>query len=87
LHTEGGGVTSCLGFNLSRVDLADRLLVEPGDRYLLASDGIATLDSDEIAGLLGAAPDPESAIGELLAAIEASALPNQDNVTIVAAFA
>lgn len=87
LHSEAGGVTSCVGFHLSRVDLADRLLVEPGDRFLLATDGIATLDADEIGGLLGAAADPETAVRDLLRAVEDSALPNQDNVTVLAVFA
>lgn len=86
LHAEGGGVTSCLGFHLSRVDLADRLAVEAGDRFLLASDGVATLDADEIGALLGAATGPDGVIREVLGAIEESALPNQDNVTLVAVF-
>lgn len=87
LHAEGGGVTSCVGFHLSRVDLADRLAVEPGDRFLLASDGVASLEAEEIGGLLGAAPDPEAAVRDVLRAIEEAALPNQDNVTLVAVFA
>lgn len=87
LHAEGGGVTSCVGFNLSRVDLADRLLVEPNDRFLLATDGITTLDADEIGALLGDAADPAGACSDVLRAIEASALPNQDNVTVIAVFA
>lgn len=86
LHAEGGGVTSCVGFHLSRVDLADRLLVEPGDRFLLASDGIATLDSEEIRGLLTDAPGPQAAVDSVLSAIEAAALPNQDNATLIAVF-
>ena len=87
LHAEGGGVTSCVGFNLSRLDLADRLLVEPGDRFLLASDGITALDAEEISGLMGAAADPEGAVRDLLAAIEEAGLPHQDNATVVAIFA
>lgn len=87
LHAEGGGVTSCVGFNLSRVDLADGLLVEPGDRFLLATDGIATLDADEIGALVGDAADPDCAVRGVLSAIEECALPNQDNVTAVAVFA
>lgn len=87
LHSEGGGVTSCVGYNLSRVDLADCLLVEPGDRFVLASDGITTLDAEEIGALVAKAADPEAAAGALLAAVEDSALPHQDNVTIVAIFA
>jgi PPM family protein phosphatase len=87
LHAEGGGVTSCVGYNLSRVDLADRLLLEPGDRFLLATDGITTLDADEIGALLGAAADPEGAVAAVLRTVEESALANQDNVTTVAVFA
>lgn len=87
LHAEGGGVTSCIGFHLSRVDLADRLAVEPGDRFLLASDGVASLDAEEISVLLGAAADPEAAVRDVLHAIEECALPNQDNVTLVAVLA
>jgi protein phosphatase len=86
LHSEDGGVTSCLGFNLTRVDLADRLAVEPGDRFMIASDGITTLDDEELRALLGAAADPESAVHQLLAAIEAIAEPRQDNATAVALF-
>lgn len=87
LHAENGGVTSCVGFNLTRVDLADCLLVEPGDRFVLASDGIATLEAEEIGALIGAAVDPDGAAGALLAAIEESALPHQDNASVVAVFA
>lgn len=87
LHAEGGGVTSCVGFNLSRLDLADRLLVEKGDRFLLASDGIAALDSDEISALLGNAADAPGATRDVLSAIEDARLPHQDNATVVALFA
>ena len=87
LHSEGGGVTSCLGFNLTQIDVADRLLVEPGDRYLLASDGISVLDPQEIGGLLGTAADAPGAVKALLGAIEEAALPTQDNATVIAVFA
>jgi len=84
LHSESGGVTSCMGFNLARVDVADRLALLAGDRFLLASDGVITLDDEEVAGFLGRAEAPESAIKGMLDAIEQAALPNQDNVTVVA---
>ena len=87
LHTEGGGVTSCLGFNLARVDIADGLKVEPGDRFLVASDGLVTLDEEEVTRLLGDAPDAESAARELLGAVEAAELPTQDNTTVVTVLA
>ena len=87
LHSEGGGVTSCVGFNLTRVDLADRLLVEQGDRFLLASDGLATLDAQEVTGLLVNAADAAEAVKNLLGAIEEAAMPAQDNATVIAVFA
>lgn len=83
LHAESGGVTSCVGFNLTRVDLADKLAVVPGDRFLLASDGIVTLDDDEVLNLLGDA-DPDVAVRDMLQAVEQAALPSQDNATVVA---
>ena len=84
LHAEAGGVTSCVGLNLSRVDIADRLLASPGDRFLLATDGIVTLDDTEITSFLGGPEDPATAVHDLLAAVERADLPNQDNVTAVA---
>jgi PPM family protein phosphatase len=86
LHAEDGGVTSCLGFNLTRVDIADRLATEPGDRFMLASDGITTLDDDELRVLLTNAPDAETAVREVLEAIDNAGQPYQDNATAVAIF-
>lgn len=87
LHTEGGGVTSCVGYNLSRVDIADALAVFPSDRFLLASDGVVTLDDDEVGGLLGRASDAAAAVRGLLEAIDEAKVPNQDNATVVALLA
>jgi serine/threonine protein phosphatase PrpC len=87
LHSESGGVTSCLGFNLARVDVADRLAVLPGDRFVLASDGIVVLGDSEVEALLGGAADAQSAVDRMLADVEAAKLPNQDNATVVAVLA
>lgn len=87
LHSEGGGVTSCLGFNLSRVDIADGLAVEPGDRFLVASDGLVTLAEEEVTRLLGDAVDAETAVRELLGAVDGAELPTQDNTTVVTVLA
>lgn len=84
LHAEAGGVTSCVGFNLTRVDLADKLAVIAGDRFLLASDGIVTLDDEEVVSFLSYGADAEAAVRAMLEAVEAAALPNQDNATAVA---
>jgi len=87
LHSEGGGVTSCLGFNLSRVDIADGLAVQAGDRFLIASDGLVTLDEEEVTRLLGDGADADAATRELLAAVDQADLPTQDNTTAVAILA
>ena len=84
LHAESGGVTSCVGFNLARVDIADRLSILPGDRFLLATDGVVTLDDAEVTGFLARADAPQDAVKGMLDAIEQARLPNQDNVTLVA---
>lgn len=86
LHSEAGGVTSCLGFNLTRLDLADRIAVIPGDRFLCASDGLATLDDSEVRSLLATAADAETAVHALIAALEDAGNPHQDNATVAALF-
>lgn len=87
LHSEDGGVTSCVGYNLTRVDIADRLAAKPGDRFLLATDGLVTLDDAEVSRFLGDAADAPTAVRDMLAAVEQAALPNQDNATAVAVLA
>jgi serine/threonine protein phosphatase PrpC len=87
LHSEEGGVTSCVGFHLTRVDVADELVVEPGDRYLLATDGIVTLGDAGIESVLTEAPDAGAAVRRALHGLDERALPGQDNATVVAVFA
>ena len=87
LHSEEGGVTSCLGFHLTRIDLADGLQVAAGDRFMLASDGVATLVQDEIGAMLSGATDARGVVDQVLESIEAAAYPGQDNATVVALIA
>lgn len=84
LHAEGGGVTSCVGYNLSRVDIADTLPAAPGDRFLLASDGVIVLEDEEVTRFLGDAADAPAAVKRLLDAVEEARNPGQDNTTVVA---
>lgn len=87
LHSESGGVTSCVGYNLTRLDLGGPGEVEPGDRFLLASDGVATLDAVALTGLLAGAATPDEAVRDVLLAVDEQAVAHQDNVTLVAVFA
>lgn len=86
LHSENGGLTSSVGFHLTRADLAEDLELREGDRLLLATDGIVPLDDDAVTRVLGEAATAEAAVLGLLAAIERCADPRQDNATAVAVF-
>ena len=56
--------------------------IEPGDRFLLCSDGLTrALDDARLSELLTANKDPESCTRELLSA--AKGAPADDNVTAV----
>lgn len=84
LHTERGGVTSCVGYNLSRMDLAEAMTLEDGDRVLLASDGITTLDDEQVGRVFETAQDSAALVRAAVAAIQAVDHPGQDNATLVA---
>lgn len=74
----------------SQIDLVD-LRQEPleliaGDWILLASDGIASLEGDELADIVFRHRDgsPDDMAQALIAAVEAKQVPEQDNTTVVA---
>lgn len=74
------------GENLELVDLSRQpLAVHAGDCVVLASDGIQTLDRDEIARIIGAYLDdgPEAVAEALVRAVIEARDPHQDNVTVL----
>lgn len=82
-----GLVTCAIGYTLEEMECPNEgIPLQPGDRILLASDGIETLERPAIARLLRQALDARSAVESLLSAIEAQASPKQDNATIIALF-
>jgi serine/threonine protein phosphatase PrpC len=88
LHeSRGGYITSCLGYTLDSVDCPPRgSLVKPGERFLIASDGIESLQEQELAETLAGAPSPKIVVEHLLDRITALDSPYQDNTTLVAIF-
>lgn len=75
------------GDDLDLIDLSRRpLRVEPGDYIILASDGLQTLEMNEIERIIGAyAGDGADAVaGALIRAVEAVRDPHQDNTTVIA---
>lgn len=75
------------GDDLELVDLSRKaLMLEPGDYVLLASDGIHTLDSREVARVVEgyAADGPQAVADALVRAVLDVRDAHQDNVTVVA---
>ncbi|MDJ0948652.1 MAG: protein phosphatase 2C domain-containing protein [Alphaproteobacteria bacterium] len=86
-HPQRNALRSALtGDPVELVDLSPQpKALEPGDRILLASDGLETLDEDEILAIANAGPDaPSDQLAEkLVAAVDEKARPGQDNTTVV----
>ena len=80
--------SALVGGDIAVKDL--RLDPEPllhGDWVIIASDGLETLDGNEIATIIGRRKelgDPKAAVKDLLDAIRKKAVPKQDNVSIIA---
>ncbi|MFM1813623.1 MAG: hypothetical protein RLZ98_318 [Pseudomonadota bacterium] len=75
------------GEDLELVDVSRKpLQIEDGDYFILASDGIHTLEQDEIARVVTAfAPDGAVAVAEaLIRAVSDMRAPHQDNTTVIA---
>ena len=87
LHREGAGLTSCLGAQLREIWMLDSLKIVPGDRIVLATDGITTLGEATIKERVAAAANAQGAVDGLLGAIEVAMATHQDNATVVALIA
>ena len=77
--------SSVQGEAIDLVDRRDRIAMAAGDMIVLASDGILTLDVDEIAPLAEslAGRDSETVAATLIGAVVARDNPRQDNATII----
>ena len=89
-HVRGNLLISALnGQPLGEVDCQIQSnALSPGDTLVLGSDGILTLEEDDIASIVAALPaetDAETTARRLLENIEQRAKPRQDNCTVVIA--
>lgn len=74
------------GEDLDLVDIADTPLpLHPGDVLIAASDGLLTLEEDEIRRITSAyAPEGPGAVADaLLRAVDAEGVAHQDNTTVI----
>lgn len=79
--------SALMGDDIPLIDLQSKEgALKPGDVLLAASDGILTLDNEEIAKLTGRhrSAGAKAIVDALLQAVEAKNLPHQDNATIAA---
>ncbi len=78
--------SAVMGDEIHLIDVSSQpVAVRKSDRVLLASDGLMTLEDEEIAGVLQNMKDaPLSEVAEaLIYAVEEAGRPNQDNTTVL----
>ena len=86
-HSAGDIVLSAVGIGfLTQRCPEEGIPVALGDRFLLATDGLESVPDREITHILRNAATAESAVTNLLAAVEAAYLDYQDNATVIALF-
>lgn len=80
-HPLSNRITRAVGMG-ERLELdVVRGTVEPGERYLLSSDGLHGVLTDQVIEKFAAMPDPRAAVDAMLAAVMRAGAP--DNVSIV----
>ncbi|MDE2706227.1 MAG: protein phosphatase 2C domain-containing protein [Gemmatimonadota bacterium] len=75
-----------MGDEIPLIDVSSQpVAVEEGDRVVLGSDGLLTLDEQEIADILEKTRDAplEDSAAALIQAVEAAENPHQDNTTVL----
>lgn len=85
-ETGGGGLASAvIGERLFQVDDDKPVPLMPGDRVLVASDGLNTLTEVQILDIFKQTPEATAATqaARLLEAVEACGRPRQDNTTVI----
>jgi protein phosphatase len=78
-------LSRCVGMEGEAKPDVQKMIVHPGDRLLLCSDGLTKMVSDErLAEILGGVDDPEVICNQFIAAAKAGG--GQDNITAVVIF-
>lgn len=89
VEPQGDGLleVAALGVDLRFLQCpAEGIPIQPGDKFLLASDGLESLFYPYIAGMLEVAADPKTAVEQIIAAIGRRRHFYQDNTTLIALY-
>lgn len=77
--------SAIMGGRIEMIDSgAPPVHLAPGDRLVVATDGLETLSNEEIQSICGEGRAMEEVAAALLAAVEDRAEPHQDNTTVIA---
>lgn len=77
--------SAIMGGHIEMIDSgAPPVHLAPGDRLVVATDGLETLSNDEIQSICDEGRAMEEVVSQLLAAVEDRAKPHQDNATVLA---
>lgn len=84
-HPQRNALRSALiGEPIPHTDIRETpVRIRPGDKFVLASDGLQTLEDDEIARILANDEDALTLTRSLVKEVEARARPGQDNTTVI----
>jgi protein phosphatase len=76
--------SALIGEPIPKTDLRESpIRLKPGDKFLLASDGLQTLSEQEIAAILGEDADALDLARKLVLAVDSKKLRGQDNTTAI----
>lgn len=77
-------MSALTGDDIAEIDCPESpLQLKRGDRVILSSDGLDTLDRQQIIDICAAQPTPKTCVDALLQAVTDAGAPRQDNTTVI----
>ena len=75
--------SAVMGGRFEMVDEGSSIELQPGDRIIVASDGLLTLSAEDLAAIGGAPKTAAEIVSDLLQAVEDRSDEYQDNTTVI----